>query len=191
MSSIAAHASAGLTAYLCCNQWQSVQSRWAAIPYIALAVAPDLDYIAVWLFNYAADPRLTHSLLFALIAALTVKLTVSKCVTANLQFGWLLAAAMSHALLDFLVGAHPVPLFWPFDEGVTSPVGVLPSAGSLALGNFYLWRNLLIELGLLGPVFVLLVAVLRRREFRELAAWASLVFPIWIALLAWSIALDR
>lgn len=191
MSSIAAHASAGLTVYLCCNARRSNSSRWAAVPFIALAVGPDLDYFAVWLFDYGADPRFSHSLLLAIGAALFVKLTVSPFVTENHKLRWFLAAAMSHSLLDFLVGAHPVPLLWPFCGGVTNPVGMLPSAGSLAFDNVYLWRNLLIEIGVLGPVFALLVAASGRRRFRELAGWTLLVLPAWAAFLTWSIALGR
>ena len=110
---------------------------------------------------------------------------------AEIRLRWLLLATMSHALLDFLVGAHPVPLFWPVNAGVTAPVGLLPSAGSLDPGNFYLWRNLLIELGVLGPTFALLVALVRRRSLRGLAAWALIIAPLWAVFVAWSVRLHR
>jgi len=177
--------------YLCCNSQQRGSSRWAAVPFVALAVGPDLDYFAVWFFDYAAAPRFSHSLLVAVGATLLVKLTLSRFVTVNLKLRWLLAAGMSHPLLDLLVGAHAVPLFWPLDGGVSIPAGVLPSAGSLAFDNFYLWRNLLIELGVLGPVFALLIAASGRRRFRELACWTLLILPIWAAFLTRSIALER
>jgi hypothetical protein len=177
--------------YLCCNAQQRGSSRWAAVPFVALGVGPDLDYFAVWFFDYAAEPRFSHSLLLAAGAALLVKPTLSRFVTANLKLSWLLAAGTSHPLLDLLVGAHPVPLFWPLHGGVTNPVGVLPSAGSLAFDNFYLWRNLLIEMCVLGPAFALLVAASGRRRFRELAGWTLLVLPAWAAFLTWSIALAR
>ncbi len=177
--------------YLCCNARQRGLSRWAAVPFVALAVGPDLDYFAVWFFDYAADPRFSHSLLLAVGAALLVKLTLSRFVTANLKLRWLLAAGISHTLLDLLVGAHAVPLFWPLDGGVSIPAGVLPSAGSLAFDNFYLWRNLLIEMGVLGPVFKLLVAVSGRRRFPELAGRTLLMLAIWAYFLIWSIRLGR
>ncbi len=177
--------------YLCCNARQRGSSRWAAVPFVALAVGPDLDYFAVWFFDYTADPRFSHSLLLAVGAALLVKLTLSRFATANLKLRWLLAAGLSHTLLDLLVGAHPVPLFWPLAGGVSIPAGVLPSAGSLAFDNFYLWRNLLIEIGVLGPAFSLLIAASGRRSFRELAGWTLLVLPAWAAFLTWSIALAR
>lgn len=177
--------------YLCCNAQQRGSSRWAAVPFVALGVGPDLDYFAVWFFDYAADPRVSHSLLFAIAAAFFVKLTMSRFPAANLKLSWLLAAGMSHPLLDFLVGAHPVPLFWPIHGGAANPVGVLPSAGSLAFDNFYLWRNLLIEMGILGPVFALRVAASSRRRFRELPRRTLLILPAWAAFLTWSIALAR
>lgn len=177
--------------YLCCNAQRRGSSRWAAIPFVALAVGPDLDYFAVWLFDYAADPRFSHSLLLAAGAALLAKLALSRFEATNLKLSWLLAAAVSHALLDLLVGAHPVPLFWPFDGGVSIPVGVLPSAGTLELDNFYLWRNLVIEIGVLGPAFAFLVAASSRRRFRELAGYALPILPIWAAFLTWSVTLGR
>lgn len=177
--------------YLCCNAQRRGSSRWAAVPFVALAVGPDLDYFAVWFSDYGADPRFSHSLLFAIAAAFFVKLTMSRFPAANLKLSWLLAAGMSHPLLDFLVGAHPVPLFWPFDGGVSIPVGVLPSAGTLELDNFYLWRNVLIEIGVLGPAFAFLVAASSRRRFRELAACALPILPIWAAFLTWSVSLGR
>lgn len=76
MSSIAAHAAAGLTVYMCSGATQSGWSRWTVVPFIVLAVAPDLDYFAVWLFSYGADPRFSHSLLLAVGGALLVKLTL-------------------------------------------------------------------------------------------------------------------
>jgi len=191
MSSIAGHAAAGLTAYLCCNRWRNTQSRGTAALFVALAIAPDVDYLAVWLFEYTANPRFTHSLSFALALVLIIHRVRSRCVTASVKFRWLLFAGTSHAFLDLLVGAHPVPLFWPIGEGVTMPIGVLPSAGSLAPGNFYLWRNLLIELGVLSPAFALLVAVSRRPPARRPVFWMLVIAPVWALFVVWSVALSR
>ena len=191
MSSFLGHALAGFTAYRCCHGGKHPPPRWAAIPFIGVAMAPDLDYLAVWLFGYAANPRISHSLVVALAMAAIVQRMTSRKGRAPLPFGGLLVAGVSHALLDFLVGAHAVPLFWPFDVGVTSPVGVLPSAGALALGNIYLWRNLLIELGVLLPVCALLVAVCRDGPARCTLVWTLFVAPLWVVFLSWSVALSR
>jgi inner membrane protein len=191
MSSLLGHAAAGFTAYLCCTGARRPPSRWAAAPLVGLAIAPDLDYFAVWLVDYAANPRVSHSLLFAVAMVLIVHRTMPDAGTVRFRLVGLLAAGGSHAVLDFLVGAHPVPVFWPFDAGVTCPVGVLPSAGALAPGNVYLWRNLLIELGLLAPVFALLVALCRRHPVRLLLAWMLVVAPMWTMFVLWSLALPR
>jgi membrane-bound metal-dependent hydrolase YbcI (DUF457 family) len=158
---------------------------------MALAIAPDVDYLAVWLFDYAANPRFTHSVSFALALVTIVHRMKSRGATANFSFRWLLFAGVSHAFLDLLVGAHPVPLFWPVDGGISLPVGVLPSAGSFAPGNVYLWRNLFIELGVLAPAFALLVAVSRRRPVRRLVHWVLLIAPVWAVFVMWSMALSR
>lgn len=189
MSSLAGHACAGLTAYLCCNGRTPVPSRWAVAPFVLLAACPDLDYLAVWLLGYAAHPRITHSLLLALIAAVGAQ-RVAKTVGTPPSLPWLLAASVSHPLLDLLVGAHPVPLFWPFQAGVSVP-GVLPSAGALKLGNVYLWRNLLIELGVLLPVFAALVAITRDVAFGRWRAWAACTAPFWLMFVIWSVSLSR
>lgn len=189
MSSLAGHACAGLTAFLCWNARAPAPSPGAVVPLVFLAVCPDLDYLGVWLLGYGATPRITHSLLFALIMAVALN-RMAKAGGVQLALPWLLAASVSHPLLDLLVGAHPVPLFWPVQAGVSLP-GVLPSAGALQLGNAYLWRNLLIELGVLLPVFAALVAMARGTPLRRWRTWALCIAPVWGALVAWSISLPR
>ncbi|WP_411852349.1 metal-dependent hydrolase [Stenotrophomonas sp. LGBM10] len=191
MSSIAGHAAAGITAYLCCNRWACAPSHWAVVPFAFLAVCPDLDYLAVWLLGYAASPRVTHSLLFALAASLLVHRLTRRPTSARLPIAWLLAAGLSHPLMDLLVGAHPVPLLWPIGAEVAVPVGLLPSAGALQPGNYYLWRNLVIELGVLLPPLALLVALARPGTPRRLTWWVLCTAPFWAAFLAVSLALAR
>lgn len=181
----------GMAAYLSCYRLRRSGSRWMALPFVALAVGPDTDYLGVWLFDYSADPRITHSLLFALVAALSAGWAVAKFTAERPPFLALLAASASHPALDLLVGAHPVPLLWPWGPPVSVSVGVLPSAGALPLGNYYLWRNLAIELGLLLPVLSLIVALCRRIPAKQIRAWAlPLVLP-WAACVACSISLGR
>ena len=111
---------------------------------------------------------------------------------ANVPFPALLLASVSHPLLDLLVGAHGLPLLWPFtDRQVALPFGLLPSAGRLALDNYYLWRNLLIELGVLVPLFGLLAVIARGTAPRMLARSAAFIFSLWLVMLAWSVSLQR
>lgn len=164
---------------------------------LLLAVLPDLDYLLWWSLRIAIEPRITHSVGFAAGSAALAWLALR---------GWratgrsrhplslamtLLAAAASHAVLDFLVGVHPSPWLWPFDgHAFRSPLGVLPSAGRLDVGNPYLWRNLLIEMTVLGPVMLALCAARRRDLQLPKIAWRALWIVAALALIA-SLALRR
>jgi membrane-bound metal-dependent hydrolase YbcI (DUF457 family) len=191
MSSVLAHAAAGITAYLCSNTWADRRSRWALTPFVFLAICPDLDYVAVWWFDYVPHPRFTHSLPFALIAAVAVHAATRGSRTARFPAIWLIAAAASHGMLDVLVGAHAVPLLWPLPAEIQMPVGVLPSAGALKVGNYYLWRNLVIELGLMLSVYTAMVLLCRGAVRRWHRVMALTLSPAWIGLLVWSVSLSR
>lgn len=195
MSSIVGHGLAGVAVYLACNRARDRRTLWALPAFVFLAVCPDLDYFAIWWWHAQPALRPTHTLSFAIAASLfmwglTVPLRTSSL--ANVPFPALLLASVSHPLLDLLVGAHGLPLLWPFiDRQVALPFGLLPSAGRLALDNYYLWRNLLIELGILVPLFVLLAALARGAALRVLLRNAAFVLPLWLAMLAWSASLPR
>ncbi|MEG2803571.1 metal-dependent hydrolase [Stenotrophomonas sp.] len=189
MSSFLGHALAGLTAGLCCHARARLPPRWALAPFLILAICPDLDYLGIWLLGDGAHPRVTHSLLFALLAAVLMQ-RLAAVTGRALPLHWLLLASVSHPLMDLLVGAHPVPLWWPMQAQASAP-GVLPSAGALSPGNFYLWRNLLIEMAVLLPVFAVAVLAARRVAWRAWRRWAICVAPLWAGALAWSIQLAR
>ncbi|WP_282294902.1 metal-dependent hydrolase [Stenotrophomonas sp. PS02289] len=191
MSSIAGHAAAGVAFFMASRRWLPTRSWWAALPFVALAVCPDLDYFAVWLFDYAADPRITHSLLFAMVTALLVWIPLATTASTRLPFLALLTASASHPLLDLAVGAHPVPVLWPLGPELSAPVGLLPSAGALSLGNYYLWRNVVIELGVLLPALALIVACCRRYPPQRVRIWTLRLILPWSAMLAWSMSLPR
>jgi inner membrane protein len=193
MSSIVGHAGAGVAVYLACNRASDRTTLRALPAFVLLAVCADLDYFAIWLWHVHATPRLTHTLVFCFAASLIVWLGTRRwrqdCV-ANVPLAALLIASVSHPVLDLLVGAHPVPLLWPLAD-VSVPIGVLPSAGRLALSNFYLWRNLLIELAILVPLFAACVAIARRTPRGLLARRVAMTAPIWTVFVAWSISLQR
>lgn len=124
-----------------------------------LAISPDLDYV-VPLF-YPANHnglRVTHSLLVGLILPILTSLVL---VATGLRGStlWLrslqaVTASLSHIMLDLLVGVTALPLWWPINTSVWAlPFGVLPSAGRIQLSNYYFYRNLLIELGVLVPLY--------------------------------------
>jgi membrane-bound metal-dependent hydrolase YbcI (DUF457 family) len=123
-----------------------------------LASAPDIDYLVPALGSPAHQgSRITHSIAFSLILPLfsvgviySVKALKSR---RRLLSMCAVLAGLSHLVLDFLVGVTPLPLLWPLDSAAfASPVGLLPSAGRIRLSNYYLYRNVLIEAGVLAPV---------------------------------------
>ncbi len=167
MSSFVAHALVGAT------PGALARLPW---PYICILVVlawlPDVDYF--WLALGGAHPtvRVTHSLGFVLgvwaLCGVLLKLAPKSILATPHQktLAWAsLVALLSHLMLDFMVGGdHGDPLLWPLSSAsFTNPWGFLPAAGSLHPGNFYLWRNLLIELGILVPVILALQMVTRRQ----------------------------
>lgn len=195
MSSIVGHGLAGVAVYLACNRAGDRRTLWALPAFVFLAVCPDLDYFAIWWWHAQPALRPTHTLSFAIAASLFMWGLTAPLRTrslAKVPFPALLLASVSHPLLDLLVGAHGLPLLWPLtDRQVALPFGLLPSAGRLTFGNYYLWRNLFIELGILVPLFGVLVAIARGTAPRALMRSAVFVFPLWLAVLAWSVSLQR
>lgn len=191
MSSIMGHAAAGITVFLSCARWRDSRSRRALVPCVILTICADFDYFVVWAFGYAAKPRVTHSMVFALAVAVVARAAMRRATAARIPITGLLTASLSHPVLDLLVGAHTVPLFWPLGAETSISIGVLPSAGALDPANYYLWKNLLIELGVLLPVFALVIALARHTAGRDMATRAMLIAPLWLAFVAWSISLPR
>lgn len=121
-----------------------------------LAISPDLDYVILWVFGYGTSPRLTHSLGYCFMISSLALMLVRSAIIPQLQGiskVTLYLIPLSHLLLDYLVGVHKNPFFWPLSSHIfTCPVGILPSAGKIALSNMYFWRNLTIEMAILLPV---------------------------------------
>lgn len=194
MSSVLAHVATGAAIFFAQRSRPPFRPSPGAVACVALAVLPDIDYLAWWLLHVQIEPRLTHSLLFCGAAAVLAWLLARSRLAglAPMGFPTLLMAAGSHLLLDYSVGVHALPLLWPLlPDGFVSPVGILPSAGRLALGNFYLWRNLLIEMALLLPLLALTVALGRREYQRIRLPLAWLLLPPWLLFLGWSVSLQR
>lgn len=126
-----------------------------------LAVSPDVDYLLRWLFHIRLEPRYTHSLAYCLSVSLIawgLKATFARRLLGVLSTPLLFSAPLSHLGLDLMVGVYPMPLFFPFTKNtVVLPFGVLPSAGKIQLSNYYFWRNLAIEMGILLPLTLFFV----------------------------------
>jgi membrane-bound metal-dependent hydrolase YbcI (DUF457 family) len=130
---------------------------------VAMAWAPDADYLLRSLILPGDPPiRVTHSIAGSLVVpAIVIVFLAMRGLRGKMlrlramQAG---AAGLSHVLLDLLVGVTPAALLWPFSSAtVRLAGGILPSAGRLSPGNPYLYRNLLLELGVLLPILGIMV----------------------------------
>ena len=134
--------------------WRAVWLAWLVV----LASAPDIDYLVPALGSPAhRGSRITHSValsMFLPLCSVGVLYFVKGLKSQRrLLSVCAVLAGLSHLVLDFLVGVTPLPLLWPLGSAAfASPVGVLPSAGRVQLSNYYLYRNVLIEFGVLAPV---------------------------------------
>jgi len=169
---------------------------WAAW-LIALASAPDLDYLVPALNSSAhGGIRITHSIAFSLALPLCTAAALRLAMSSGRQRSALMICAalagLSHLVLDFLVGVTRLPLFWPLSAAAfTSPIGVLPSAGRAQISNYYLYRNLLIEIGILVPI--LYVARGLHRGEIGVENKARIIASLLIAgfFIMWSTGLNR
>ena len=199
MSSFLGH---GLAAY---SLFSLNQRKWpSTLPapmwlgwLIVLACAPDIDYLVPALARHAhRGSRITHSIAFSLILPLlsvgALYFVQSLRSQRRLLSICAVLAGLSHLVLDFLVGVTPLPLLWPLNAaGFSSPVGILPSAGRIDLSNYYFYRNLLIEVGVLVPLlFVARELYLGRISTRNKAGMLILILVAG-CFIVWSVSLSR
>jgi membrane-bound metal-dependent hydrolase YbcI (DUF457 family) len=158
MSSFLGHTLAALTVSRTTHtpQRRNLWFVWLAV----LASAPDIDYLLPALGAHGS--RISHSLVGSLLlpaftaSILCFFLRDPKLLRSMVAQAFL--AGFSHVLLDLLVGVTPLPLFWAFSpQRIHLPFGILPSAGKLSLSNPLLYRNTLIEIGVLAPLAALVV----------------------------------
>jgi membrane-bound metal-dependent hydrolase YbcI (DUF457 family) len=168
VSSFVGHALAPAILYAATEPGRIPRRALWPLALVAMAWAPDVDYLLRALILPGDPPiRVTHSILGSLVVpAVVVAILAMRGVrgtTLRLRAMQAAGAGLSHVLLDLLVGVTPAALLWPFSSAtVRLAGGILPSAGRLSLGNPYLYRNLLIEIGVLLPI--LGMAILLRAE---------------------------
>ncbi|HOC20601.1 MAG TPA: metal-dependent hydrolase [Anaerolineae bacterium] len=148
-----------------------------------VGLAPDLNYVIPQLYvtrrSIETDPRITPSLMGAWLFPL---LTMAALAVFPLQHQTRRALGMqvtlvglSHLILDILVGVWPLPLLWPFSAArFKLPFGILPRAPTFQMNNPYLYRNILMELGIFVPVYG--GVYLWRRTSGHSKAWAMLLW---------------
>lgn len=197
MSSIIGHSLTGAFVHGVGNGGKKKGLLWL-VWLVILAVAPDFEYVFPLLHKANhGGLRVSHSISFA-------------CLLPTVTIGmlWLLRergrelavrtiqayiAGLSHVALDYLVGVHPMPLLWPFSDATfRCPSGMLPSAGAPSLTNFYFYRNLTIELGILLPVyFTVWIAIHRKAWIKSRPALVPLLLGLAIVMLIVSSQLER
>ena len=199
MSSFIGHSLAAYSLFSL-NQRKRPSARWSAmwlVWLVVLASAPDIDYIIPALSSPAhRGSRITHSIAFTLILPLLSvgALYFVKGLKSQRRLLSICAvlAGLSHLVLDFLVGVTPLPLLWPLSSAAyASPVGILPSAGRIQLSNYYLYRNMLIEIGILAPICY----VARGLYLGEISTRnrARIIILLLVAgcFVVWSVSLSR
>lgn len=197
MSSFVGHSLAALTIYSC---HKPGRSKWHRILWLGwlviLGLVPDLDYFVPFLHRAAHhDMRITHSLTFALFLPIVTLAILFLCgvrgKTLKIRSLQVICAGLSNPILDLLVGVLGIPLFWPFSGQLFKlPFGLLPSAGALSLTNYYFYKNLLIELGVLMPLFYSIYLCFQKRQ-KSRIFWLKIAvlmaisarFMIWAFLL--------
>lgn len=194
MSSFLGHSLTGTAVYFQAERKPRKRFLWW-VWLLALASFPDVEYGLLWLFGMNFPLRFTHSLVFcSFLPFLTcvylrwivqheasLSLTIQACV-----------AAYSHLILDILVGVCPLPLLWPFTTTFfVLPFGILPSAGKLVLTNAYLYRNALIELGILIPFYGLILMRKASMSATKRKLLMLLLIAILIPFVVWGISLER
>ena len=166
---------------------------WLAV----LASAPDIDYLVRALGSPAHQgSRITHSIAFSLILPLFSVGVLYFVKGLKSQRGLLsvcaVLAGLSHLALDFLVGVTPLPLLWPLSSAAfSSPVGILPSAGRIQLSNYYFYRNVLIELGVLVPIYYVARGLFLGESSARNRAKLLILLLVAGCFVAWSVSLSR
>jgi inner membrane protein len=204
MSSFIGHSFAGLTTYAITQQIQrdrppllnSLNWKWI-IWLLLIASIPDIDYLIPSLRVQQADHilRITHSFLWvSLLPTFTIlRLWSNQGKSYPLQSLQVILVGFSHLLLDLCVGVFPLPLLYPFSTQTFSlPFGLLPSAGRIQLSNYFFYRNLFIELGVLVPLSMslLLMAQGSTKTNRARSLIAS-GLAISIGFMIWAMNLGR
>ncbi len=167
---------------------------------IVIASAPDIDHIlrALILTVYPEGKiRITHSILgslmlpFGTILLLTI-LGFKRSSRTRLGVQ-VIIAGLSHLVLDLLTGVNELPLLWPFSlENFKLPFGLLPSAGKVSLLNYYLYRNLFIEVGVLAPLFYSIYLIRHNCIITRLQKIRIIgLLLISICFMFWSFSLSR
>jgi len=147
---------------------QTAHRNWKIMIFGCLAVTPDLDFLAVWVFDVDRDWHrgFTHSLTIAIIFGCLMLVFLGRWRVKEAAVCAL--AVMSHGVLDALttISGRGIELLWPFSSArykwglidLWEPGSVPESTGQILIAML---QTSVIELITLVPVF-LTVFLIRR-----------------------------
>lgn len=199
MSSFIGHSLAASSTYFIEKQPTSPNKIYWLGWLIIIASAPDIDHIirALHFTFQHQDIRITHSILLSLVLPIgtIVVLTLlgRKGRSLIISSQQVILAGLSHLVLDLLTGVNKLPLLWPFSSEIFKlPFGILPSAGGVNLFNYFLYRNLLIEMGVLAPlVYIAFLISNDKSTTRQQKFLIGGLLVISICFMVWSFSLRR
>jgi hypothetical protein len=166
---------------------------------IIVASAPDVDHIipALHLTYQYQDVRISHSIVLSLVLPIgtILLLTLLGCKGRSriIRSQQVILAGLSHLVLDLLTGVNKLPLLWPFSrETFKLPFGLLPSAGQVNLFNYFLYRNLLIEIGVIAPLVYTAYLISPGKKINHATKFRiGALFLISICFMFWASSLSR
>jgi membrane-bound metal-dependent hydrolase YbcI (DUF457 family) len=196
MSSFIGHSLIAITVFKCGDIENNRRNKFIWLSWLILCVLlPDIDY----LFRSLQSPnnngiRITHSIAVSLILpVITIFFLLLKNNRKDIKVSCIqvIIAGLSHIILDMLVGVTPDPLLYPLSNiAIKLPIGLLPSAGSINIFNYYFYRNLIIELGILSPICYLLLMLCKGiSEVNKFKITILLI--VFLSCLFWSLNLNR
>lgn len=199
MSSFIGHSLAAISTYSVEKQPLSPYKIYWLGWLIIIASAPDIDHIirTLHLRSQHQDIRITHSILLSLVLPIGTILVLTllgyKGRSLIIRSQQVILAGLSHLVLDLLTGVNKLPLLWPFSNEIFKlPFGILPSAGGVNLFNYFLYRNLLIEIGVLAPLVYLAFLISHNKSnTRQQKAIIGGLLLISIGFMVWSFSLRR
>jgi len=192
MSSLLGHSIIGISVSRLSDE-RTHSLKWT-LWILLVAIFPDINYIALWILGTQTVFEYSHSVGFVIILPVLIILYLKYKQEQYLagKALQLFMASFSHLLLDLLVGVLPKAYLWPFyKEKFTLPFGILPSAGKLDWDNYYLYRNLFIEFGILVPFILIMYIINKRSQIRYFYLTLLLIVHIWIPFLFWGMGLYR
>ncbi len=206
MSSFIGHSLAGLTTYAVTQQLQthrlteSRQFDWIWLIWLlVVASILDIDYLipALRIREDNQTLRITHSFLGAILmpgcTILGLWLLGKRGKSFKFQSLQVILVGLSHLLLDMLTGVSALPLFYPFSlQAFRLPFGLLPSAGRIRLTNYFFYRNIFIELGVLIPLSIsLLLSIRDSTKSSNRLLFIAAGFVVSVCFTIWAFSLSR